>query len=163
MAINRENHCPVCDMEVRDDSYALEYLKVLYHFCSEQCLDTFNARPALYSGTLAKNIGKVIKHRKLRLMKALDAGASKTLNDTLNRLMGIEEVYINNNQLVISYDLLQLTLRQIEASLSKNGVQLNNGWWQRIRRGWLHNTEENELDNLAMPQGACCNRPPPRV
>jgi len=63
--------------------------------------------------------------------------------------------------LVIHYDLLLLTLMQLEGMLVERGFQLDNGWWSRFRRGWLRNTETTELDNLAMPEGACCSRPPP--
>jgi YHS domain-containing protein len=163
MVINREDHCPVCGMDVSDDKYTLEYLKVIYHFCSEQCVETFNMRPALYSGTLAKTNGKVIKRRKLRLIKPLNAEKARTVMDYLNKLMGVEEIHLEGRILILHYDLLQLTLRQVESSLNKIETQLDNGWLQRIQRAWIHNTEENELDNLAMPQGACCNRPPPRI
>jgi len=57
---------------------------------------------------------------------------------------------------------VQATFAQIENALQDIGGVLDNTWWQRVRRGWTRYTEENELENLATPQGACCNHPPPR-
>lgn len=163
MDITRENHCPVCNMEVNDDRFTLEYLKSVYRLCSEQCLETFNTRPALYTGTLVKSVGKVIKRRKIHLKTPIKDDLAGSVTDYLTTLMGVEEVHLKGRILFIHYDLLQLTLKQLETFLSKKEVQLDTTWWQRIQRAWIHNTEENELYNLALPQGACCNRPPPRV
>jgi len=34
------------------------------------------------------------------------------------------------------------------------------GWVERLKRGRIHYTEENELDNRVAGDVACCNKPP---
>jgi len=162
MINNRHEQCPVCGMNV-DGEFPLEYHKMFFYFCTEQCRETFKEHPGLYSGKRAKEHGEVIKHRMLRLTKALDAETSLAVTECLRGLMGLKELQLDGCSLAIRYDLLCVTLAQIEQALNELGVTLDNGWWRRFRRGWIHNAEQNELDNLASPPGACCNRPPPRV
>jgi hypothetical protein len=133
------------------------------NFCSEQCRENFQAHPALYSGKRSEENAVVIKHRKLRLSKPLDAAGIDKLNTYLHTLTGVKEAHAQGSRLAIRYDLLQLTLPQIERALTKSGFPLDGGWWPKLRRSWICNTEANELDNLAAPTGACCNRPPPRA
>ena len=77
--------------------------------------------------------------------------------------MGLKESNAQHRQLVIRYDLLQLNLLQVERTLNEVDIQLDNSWWQKLWRGWVHETEQNELDNLAAGPVVCRNCPPPRV
>ena len=155
--------CPVCGMMVRNGQYALEHQKMFFHFCSEQCRDTFQARPGLYIGQRAKECGEIIKHRRLRLAEAPDPDTSRVITECLQASMGVKDCRLNGRFLAIRYDLLQVTLAQVERALGELRVTLDNGWWPRFRRAWSRDTEQNELDNLASPPSACCNRPPPRA
>jgi len=77
--------------------------------------------------------------------------------------MGAKEVQVNGRSLLVSYDLLQLTSAQVENALRATAIILDDGWWQRVRRAWIRDTERNELNNLAARPAACCNRAPPRA
>jgi YHS domain-containing protein len=158
---NSKEQCPVCGANPTA-TYNLEYHKLLYHFCSEQCRENFQAHPNLYGGKRTTENDEVIKHRTLRLARPLDSSDAEALSAQLNAITGAREVQVQKSRLAIRYNLLQLTLTQIERSLDKQGFPLDNGWWQRLRLSWMRNTEQTELDNLATPAGACCNRPPPR-
>jgi len=150
-------------MNVDGGEYPIEYHKMYFHFCSEQCRETFKDRPGLYIGKRAKEQNELIKLRLLRLAETLASETSSAVTECLQGLMGVKEIQLDGHSLSIRYDLLCVTLAQIERSLVELGVELDNSWWQQFRRGWMHNTEQNELDNLASTPGACCNRPPPRV
>jgi YHS domain-containing protein len=154
--------CPVCGMQVEAAAYATEYHGMFYHFCSQQCRDTFASHPGLYSVKGGKAHTEVSKHRRLRLAQACDAATAQTVTAQLQALMGVKEVRIEGGWLTLHYDLLQVTLAQVEAALQKAAVRLHDGWWQGLKRAWLRNTEATELDNLTAAPGACCNRPPPR-
>jgi len=154
--------CPVCGPNA-STAHAAEYHKMLFHFCSEQCRENFQAHPGLYSGKRPTDTAAVIKHRKLRLARALKSTAAEALSAHLRSITGVKEVSAQESRLAIRYDLLQLTLTQIERALDRRGFPLDSGWWQKLRRAWMRTTEENELDNLATPASACCNRPPPRA
>jgi len=132
-----------------------------FHFCSEQCRETFQAHPGLYSGNRAREYGERIKNRNLYLAKSLDADTQQAVSEYLQGLMGIKDIKATGRKFTIRYDLLQLTLAQVEKALNQVDVQLDNSWWQRSRRNWVRNIETNELENLAAGPGACCNRPPP--
>jgi YHS domain-containing protein len=153
--------CPVCGMQVDSVKYKTQYHKMVFHFCSEQCLETFEAKPQLYVSMAVEKRAPVLKRRKLRLARPCSPEAKKTVEARLLELMGVTDVHIQDDCIEVGYDLLQVTLVQIEQALSELNAQLDGGWWQRLRLGWLRNTEENELDNLSRGPGACCNRPPP--
>lgn len=157
------DHCPVCGMKVVSTQYPMQYHKMYFHFCSEQCRERFEATPQLYSSGTAEQRTPLLKQRQLRLGKPCTPDEIKVIEVNLLALMGVTEVTIQGDRLQISYDLMQVTQLRIEQALNELAVMLDNGWWQRLRRGAVHNAEENELSNLASAPGACCNRPPPRV
>lgn len=156
------NRCPVCGMTVTDTSPDAEHLGMHYRFCSQQCRENFMRRPSLYVGKNApKRQGKAVhKCRKFRIDTPLAAAEAEQLDRALQQLMGIERVDIHGRDIAIGYDLLQCTAAQIEQCLQECGAHLGQGWGSRLRSGWRRFTEENELDNLAAGEGACCNRPP---
>jgi len=153
--------CPVCGMQVDSVKYKMQYHKMLFHFCSEQCRETFTAKPQLYVGMAVEKRTPVLKRRKLHLARSCSPEAKKKIEARLLELMGVTEVNIQDDHLEICYDLFQVALSQIEQVLNELNVDLDSSWWQRLRRAWIRNAEENELDNLSRRPGACCNRPPP--
>jgi len=48
--------------------------------------------------------------------------------------------------------VLQVTESQIEKALGDIGLQPGGSWLEHLRRAWVHNSEEIELDNLAAPR-----------
>jgi len=159
---SEEKRCPVCAMRVVYDDPTLEYQKMSFHFCSEQCRETFMAHPQLYSGRRAREIGEVVKRRRIRLSAPVEREVEQRIVNSLEGLMGAKEIQMDGRSLLVRYDLLQLTLEQLESALLDAGVELDNGWWQRLWRAWIRDAESNELNNLAARPAACCNRAPPR-
>lgn len=156
------DHCPVCGMRVTSAQYSTQYHKLYFRFCSEQCRERFEATPQLYSSGRVEQRTPLIKQRQLRLAKPCAPDEVKEIETHLLALMGVTGVTIQDDRLQISYDLMQVTQLRIEQALKELAVTLDNGWWQRLRRGGVRNAEENELSNLASGPRACCNQPPPR-
>lgn len=77
-------------------------------------------------------------------------------------MMGVQDVQVSESKVSVTYDLLEATAVQVEEALEQAGAKLGVGWSERLKRGWVHYTEENELDMLAAADGACCNRSPGR-
>jgi len=154
--------CPVCGMQVLNDEFVTEYQKMRITFCSRQCFDNFNTHPKLYQGQVERR-ESCLKRRILRLKHVQLPERVADIRECLQGVMGIKEVVIEGARLRIAYDLLQSTQNTIEQVLQGIGVELHSGWSQRLKRGWVHYLEENELDNLGQGARACCNRPPPRV
>ena len=156
--------CPVCDMDASSSEITAENFGICYHFCSQQCLENFTARPKLYLGKKSqKREGKsVIKKRSFLLDTPIPGTDADSLEAALSEMMGIREVQISGAKVSVTYDLLEATAMQIEQVLEKAGAKLGAGWAGRLKRGWVQYTEENELDSLAATDAACCNKPPKR-
>jgi len=154
--------CPVCNMDASNSGIHTDHMGVEYHFCMEQCRENFLARPFLYIGKQSpiKAGRKVIKRRRFRLDCTVVGLQRDTLLMELNKLMSVRNIMIEGDSLSIDYNLLEITAGQIEATLVRAGALMGSGWAERLKRGWIHYTEENELDNLATGESACCNKPP---
>ncbi len=152
--------CPVCGMSAEPEVQSVEHHKMYFNFCSEQCRETFMAHPNLYCARLGKERKEILKRRTMRLLEPLDTEVTELLIPYLKGLMGIKEVTVESDNVDITYDLLQVKEIQIENALTEIGLQLGDGWLERLRRSWIQDCEEIELDNLEAPASACCNRPP---
>lgn len=160
--MNKNTICPVCAMNIVGDEISAEHLSIQYLFCSEQCRTNFLSRPLLYIGknAIKKDRQEILKCRKFKLDQSLTTSQSKSVSKELGLLMGIKQVDVQSQAIAVTYDLRQCRAEQVEACLSTAGIKLGEGWSDRLRLGWIHYTEENELDSLAAQPGACCNRPP---
>jgi len=148
-------------MLISDDIYIVEnYHGIYYHFCSEQCRDNFILHPQLYVAKKPQNIPQCIKKRKLVLSNSTSEEQISIVTEAIEQLMGFESIRVESNNLFISYDLVQLSMNQIEQLLSDLEIELDQYWLNNMKRRWILNSEKNELDNLAAPAGACCNKAP---
>ncbi len=143
--------CHVCGMKPDASIPSLEYHKMYFHFCSQQCRDTFIAHPSLYAVKAEKQQKHILKRRIMTLVAPLDEDSKALLKASVAEMMGIKDVSIDDDKISVSYDLLQVTRQQIENRLAEIGIKLGSDWMERLRRAWVHDSEENELDNLAAP------------
>ena len=153
-------------MDAADSALTAGHLGIVYHFCSQQCVENFHARPRLYVGRGAqKTEGKIIvKRRRFTLDRPVpDAGV---LEAALLGMMGVKEVGISGARVSVSYDLLEATAVQVGREIEKAGAGCRcpgSGAArhpERFKRGWVQYAEETELENLAAGDAPCCNRPP---
>lgn len=147
---------PVCGMLVDPQQLTVEYLQLHFAFCSEQCRERFIANPGLYVGRPGEKAPKqegreVIKRRRIHFEAPLPTGKDKGLQDNLNAMMGVKNVTITEDYLEIAYDLLQATAKQIETEIVKFGIQLGEGWDDRLRRAWIHFEEEIVINGMEIP------------
>ncbi len=165
MCDGKGKDCPVCGMDTTTTEIVTEHLDMSYHFCSQQCLENFIAHPKLYLGikSLKKEGKHVIKRRSFMLDRPLQGSIENTLKTTLSAMMGVRDVRIVGVKVTVTYDLLEATSVQIEKDIEQAGTSLGTGWAERLKRGWVHYTEETELDNLAVDNMACCNKPPAKM
>jgi len=154
--------CPVCGMDAGASSLCTEHSGIVYHFCMPQCRENFLLRPLLYIGGKSphRTGREVIKRRTFTLEKAMTGMQAEALMMALNQLMSVQNISIEGNRISIDYNLLEVHAGQIEEALVTAGASMGSGWAERLKRGWVHYTEENELDNLAASDSACCNKAP---
>jgi len=148
---------PVCGMMVPPDHNAIVYHDIHFAFCSEQCRERFLANPHLYIGLPQEQApmqqGKeILKCRRMRLDAPLSSKEADKLNEWLHTLMGVYEVDITKHELSITYDLMMVNAKQIEATLQQAGTKLGAEWPERLRRAFVHYIEENEVANLEVLQ-----------
>lgn len=152
----------VCEMMVNPESFPAHYQGSAYAFCSAQCLERFESHPHLYIGAPGQPAPKqqgmvVLKQRRFVLDEALGELRATHLRAQIRAMMGIEALEVNGAEVVVTYDLLQATALQIEKELEKAGEHLGDGWGEHLRRGFIHYTEECEIDNLQVGPAAGCH------
>ena len=144
---------PVCHMEVASASFATEYAGGHYAFCSAQCKERFLASPHLYIGfpgrkAPAQEGKEVIKRHRFLLSAPLDAIQAEQVKQALLEMMGMHEVYIEEDKIEIQYDLMQVTAEQIVDKLALIGANLGGGWGDRLKLAFINNLEEIEISSL---------------
>lgn len=150
---------PVCLMEVEKGNIENEYQGIFYSFCSKQCLERFKANPHLYVGQPAKPSPKqqgksVIRKRILKMDTLIPGNVKNQIYDSLGTMMGVIEITIKDNIIGITYDLLQVTTKQMEDVIQGTGQYLANDWATRLKRAFIHYVEDTELDNLEHQDGS---------
>ena len=147
----------VCGMYVNSDDISLDHQGCHYAFCSNQCLERFRLNPHLYIGypgsEAPKHAGvKVLKKRTLKLAEPFPQEIADQFIEYIEAMMGIYSIEINGNCITIVYDLLQATETQIEKKITDAGVVLGSGLMEKIRRSFVHFTEETEVESMeALP------------
>ncbi|MFQ5668857.1 MAG: YHS domain-containing protein, partial [Candidatus Binatia bacterium] len=113
---------PVCGMALERPGHALTYQGMHFAFCSEQCKARFLAHPHLYVGypgqPAPNQEGQVLlKRRRLRLAQALSAEGAALVEELLGKLMGVRTVTASGAMIEVIYDLLQVSLEDLETVL----------------------------------------------
>jgi len=139
------------------------YDEMYFHFCSNQCRETFLEHPDLYLPSETSLPSEIIKRRTLHLEACLEQEVVDLLVPYLEEMMGVKEVTVEGEKLHITYNLLQVKETQIERVLMEVGVELGGSWLERLRRGWVDDSEETELENLEAAPSGCCHWPPRRA
>ncbi len=153
MTMNESHHCPVCNMVTDIDCISSDYRSERFYFCSDQCLERFTDNPGIYIGERgipsAKQRGeRRIKRRTLLLDATVPDGIAENIITELEAMMGVVEVEINADKINITYDLIEVTTKQIEAVLEKTGNKTSKKYGEILKRAFIHYNEETILDNL---------------
>ena len=152
------NNCPVCHMKVDSRQLCVEYQRMHFVFCSEQCLERFVVNPRLYVGVPGRKAPKqqgekILKYRCFRLEAPLAPDQVRALTLGIETMMGIQQVTIHGKDVQIAYDLLEATAEQIEKAIVEAGAQLGGNWKEKLHRALVHYTEDCEAANLeVIPQ-----------
>ncbi len=101
----------------------------------------------------------IIKTRKIKLYNPGNDNMKKAVQ-VLNNLKGVKKVNYDQSEgtLTISYDLESVMLIKIEEKLQTMGLELDISHLAKIKRGWQHFTEQNELENMHV-NPTCCSNP----
>lgn len=148
-------HDPVCGMMVPRDSHPLDYQHIHYAFCSEHCRERFRQYPYLFVGKASygpaeKQKGRVVrKAHRIKLVNEVGLDKLPQLSRALESLMGVEAVDARGDEVIVIYDLVQVSLSDIENVIVAEISGLREGTTDKIRRAFIHYSEECELESLA--------------
>lgn len=130
---------PVCGMEI-DPNLAFatrEHMGHKYHFCSETCVQKFDANPYQYvlmtedpvgSATTGFNPDARILQIELPIPDLIKEGqpGAELISKTLGKLFGIEKVIINTvfGIIAVDYDPKKIQIQGIVDAIKKSGYQV---------------------------------------
>lgn len=149
-------------MYVQNVTLSHSYAGMQFAFCSKQCKERFIGNPRLYIGKPGspspKQQGKqVIKRRVLKLSQTLPEDVKQNVTEALNNMMGIRQVSIEGDRIEINYDLLEVTVQQIETTLEAAGNGLSTDWGKMLKMAFIHYLEETENSSLEHSGGGHCH------
>ncbi|MFH1008220.1 MAG: heavy-metal-associated domain-containing protein [Candidatus Latescibacterota bacterium] len=102
---------------------------------------------------------ETIKHRTLSIGGMICTGCEGKVAGALKEMQGVKRVEADhqNGLIDLEYDLMVVTLADIEAELEALGYPSDDGFLSKLKRGWIHYTEENERGNLNSRGSSCCS------
>jgi len=148
--------CPVCEMVVTKDDIFHCFRGIDFWFCSEHCKTRFIKYSSVFvgdpqHGKSAKQQGaRVIKMNKITLIEKPDTVIAGRVINNINQLMGVDFVEIEADQILVIYDLLQVSLEDIENATVLAFGKLSSSITERIKRTIIHYNEECELGNIGL-------------
>jgi copper chaperone CopZ len=101
-----------------------------------------------------------IKKRKIPVDGVRCVECEAEIEGAVGVLKGVRQVRADHKKgiVAVEYDLMKLSLRQIEKQIQEAGFNLKRGFY-KLKSGLLHFTEENERNNLTSSAGECCSNP----
>lgn len=148
-------NCPVCGMTNVNSLIATTYRGIEYFFCSSQCKNRFESHPQLFVGDPQHGISEKqkgraeLKERRIVLNDQLNEGDRALLRKAIADLMGVIGVEVNSTEIRVKYDLMQVSLTDIENTVIEVIGNLRTNLTDKIKRSIIHYTEECELENLS--------------
>ena len=99
------------------------------------------------------------KHHHIRYAEAPPSGGPAEWEAEIGKVNGVAKVEIDpgKKDVFVEYDLVKCCEEAVEHYMAKMGFTLDSGFMQRLKRGWIHYTEENERDALQSKGHPCCD------
>jgi hypothetical protein len=99
-----------------------------------------------------------LKHHHIRLRTG-PAGSPDEWEALLKKIKGVTEVRVDADRgdVYVEYDLGECCEEAIEKWMVQAGFVLYDSVMERLKRGWIHYTEENERDALSAEPHPCCD------
>ena len=87
-------------------------------------------------------------------------GCERNINNTLSELYGVNKVTADKSgKVYVEYDLMKVNLETIENSISELNYTISPGFLNKLKKGMIHFTEQNEYDNMHAEPHSCCTVP----
>jgi copper chaperone CopZ len=101
---------------------------------------------------------ETITHHHIRF-KECPAHLNNKQEEVISAVKGVRTVKIDKEKgdVFVEYNLNECMESDIEEAMVKMGFVLDNGFMQKLKRGYIHYTEENERENLHHKPSSCCD------
>ncbi|MBI5198971.1 MAG: hypothetical protein HZA09_03030 [Nitrospirae bacterium] len=100
-----------------------------------------------------------IKHHHIKFKESPGKGNPIGWESEIKKIKGIKRVTIDmeKGDLIAEYDLLECREEAIERGMLEAGFILDVSFREKLKRGWIHFTEENEQAELKSGAAPCCD------
>lgn len=101
---------------------------------------------------------ETLTHHHIRF-KECAALPSNEQEEVIKEIKGVKKVKIDKEKgdVFVEYDLSKCMEADIEEAMINAGFVLDSGFMQKLKRGYIHYTEENDRENLHHKPGSCCD------
>lgn len=99
----------------------------------------------------------LMKHHHVRFTRTPGSGGMPEWEARLRDRHGVTEVRVcrEKSEVFVEYDLLECRETDIEHWMVEEGFVLDDSLMERIKRDWIHYTEDNELDSMRARHSCC--------
>ena len=101
-----------------------------------------------------------LKHHHIKFKQTPAWGVPADWEAKLREIKGVNLVRMDpeRGDILVEYEILKCREEEIEKCMVETGFVLDDSLKERIRRGWIHFTEENEQAELKHGESApCCD------
>lgn len=100
-----------------------------------------------------------LKHHHIKFKESPEKGNQIEWESEIKKIKGIKRVTIDieKGDLFAEYDLLECREDAIERWMLEAGFILDESFKEKLKRGWIHFTEENEQAELKSGPAPCCD------
>lgn len=101
-----------------------------------------------------------LKHHHIRFKQAPARGGAAEWEAKIREIQGVSHVRIDaaKGDCFVEYDLLHCREEDIEKWMVETGFILDDSFKEKLKRGWIHFTEENEQAEIKHGGSApCCD------
>ncbi len=103
---------------------------------------------------------EITKRRTIDLAGITEEARRSEIQTAILRLDGVKRVEPESDgKFSVDYNLMKISLQEIEEVIQSKGHQMNAGFLARLKRAFIHYTEQNEFDNATAPDAPCCSNP----
>jgi len=98
-----------------------------------------------------------LTHHNIKFKESPKTGGPAEWEEEIKKVKGITKVKIDvqEKEVTVEYDIHNCCEEAIEHWMIKASFVLDDSLMQRLKRGWIHYTEENEQDALASKPHSC--------
>lgn len=100
-----------------------------------------------------------LKHHHIQFKQTPGWGETAEWEAKIREIQGVNRVSIDvgKGDCFVEYDLVKCREEDIEKGMAEAGFVLDDSIKERVKRGWIHFTEENEQAELRHRAAPCCD------